>query len=99
MTTRYGFIRNEKKDTLSGSLMRTYQHISGMNITFVPKSGFSKSLRPFSFRTARFIQNFTKAVKTRKGVNRLPFLRAPRIIWSIASSHEMKMVTEGCWVD
>ncbi|MGI6546537.1 MAG: EF-P 5-aminopentanol modification-associated protein YfmH [Fastidiosipilaceae bacterium] len=42
MTTRYGFIRNEKKDTLSGSLMRTYQHISGMNITFVPKSGFSK---------------------------------------------------------
>lgn len=47
MTTRFGFIRNEKKDRLSGSSMQTFQHMSGMSISYIPKTGFSKKFAAF----------------------------------------------------
>lgn len=47
MITRERFIRTDKKDSISGSVMHTYQHFSGINITVIPKPGFTHKFAAF----------------------------------------------------
>lgn len=47
MSTYRGFVRNDRKDSISQSMMYNYRHLSGFHICFIAKPGFVRKFAAF----------------------------------------------------